>query len=339
MRDKLKSSNTIRNFYFLLLFLVGFLWGNNGIYPIYNLSASAAMGKINKGNRPLILSLAEISMPIEKLYHEEGLKEEKAVPENINAQKKGSLPLPQKKNTGGLQISNETDFAFDVDELLSEPLVKYGSDGVKVLIIHTHTSEAYTPTDEYQYTESDSYRTTDENMNVIAVGEVIAEKLRGEGVEVIHDKTAHDSPEYAGSYRRALDTVNKSILENPSIDIVLDIHRDAISDGNGGFYKTEAEVSGERVAQCMVIVGTNEKGLEHESFKENIKYGLRLQKIINEKYPSLARPFNIRGERFNGHCREGAMIIEVGSNGNTLEEALKCGEYVGNCVAELVLSY
>lgn len=333
MKDKSKGTG-IKNLIFMLLFLTGFFLGSNDCFPKYNLSASAAMGEIEKEKKPIILSLAEYMLPVGSLSADE-ISEDEDFAEIIKI-KKEPLPLPQKQ-LAGLGIANETDYTFDKDALLSEPLVRYGGGGSKVLIVHTHTSEAFTPTEEHTYQETDAYRTRDSSMNVTAVGEVIANRLREEGVEVIHDRTEHDV-EYAGSYRRALETINKNLENNPTIDVVLDIHRDAIADGNGSYYKAVTEINGEAVAQCMIIVGTNRGGLEHDNFKENIKYGLRLQKIITDKYPTLARPLNIRRERFNGHAREGALIIEIGTNGNTLEEALRCGKYVGECVASLIKS-
>lgn len=321
-----------------MFFLVGFLWGNNGVFPKYNLSASAAMGRVEKEKNPIVLMLAGVTLPIGNIKDKQCEESEEPIIKEV-VKKAESQPLPQKESVGGIQICNETDYNLNKEELLLEPLVTYGGNGIEVLIIHTHTSEAFTPTKEHNYTETDSYRTTDETMNVVAVGEAMTEKLRNAGVKVLHDKTPHDSPEYSGCYRRALDTINKNIANNPSINIILDIHRDAISDGNGGFYKAVTNINGEDVAECMIVVGTNKSGLEHDNFKENVKYALRLQNIMNEKYPSLARPLNIRRERFNGHAREGAMIIEIGTNGNSLVEALKCGEYVGECVAELVNSY
>ena len=232
-----------------------------------------------------------------------------------------------------IQIKNDSGYEINTEELLSEPLTLREGD-IKVLIVHTHTSEAYAE----QYCETDSYRSENDSENVISVGDVIENELKENGIGVVHDKTYHDYPSYSGAYRRALETINSNLEKYPSITLVLDIHRDAISDGNGGYMKTLAEINGEKCAQGLIVIGTDAGGLEHQRWRENLKFGLRLQKIMCEKYPSFARPLHLRSERFNGQVREGAMILEIGSNGNSLEEAKTAARYMGDCLVTLINS-
>lgn len=235
--------------------------------------------------------------------------------------------------SNGIYVQNDTDYYFDIESLIAKPL---NLQNPSVLIYHTHTSEAYTPSPDYTYTQSDPYRSENPEYNVTHIGEVVASVLKNKGINVIHDKTSHDYPSYSGSYDRSLETIEKNLAENPSIQIVLDIHRDAIADSDGNYLKTYAEINGASCAQALIVVGTDRGGLTHPDWQENLSLGLRLQSVMLSKYPGLARPLHLREERFNGHSSHGALLIEIGSNGNTMEEAIKCAEYVAESIASLL---
>ena len=245
------------------------------------------------------------------------------------------IPVLSRDEGGGIGIRNDTGENIDVSALLKEELsVKKGE--IQVLILHTHTSEAYTKTADTEYEESDAYRTQDNSKNIVAVGEVMADTLRQNGIGVIHDKTYHDYPAYAGAYKRALDTIAKNTAENQGITLVIDVHRDALQNQSGEYMKTMAEINGEKCAQALIVIGTDKGGLEHKNWRENLKWGLHLQKTMNEKYPGLSRNLHLCNERYNGHTSDGAMIIEIGSNGNTLHEAKRTAKLVGECISSLL---
>ena len=250
------------------------------------------------------------------------------VPENITIT---TAPANKYNPARGIYIQNDTPYSFDIDELLETP-VRFDKNA-SVLIYHTHTSEAYTPSEKYSYTSDDPYRSTDAAFNTVLIGNRISDILTERGVSVIHDPTGHDYPSYSGSYDRSLATIEKNLAENPSIALVLDIHRDAITDEHGNYLKTYMPASDPPCAQALIVVGTDNGGLYHPDWQENLKVGIGLQQIMNEKYPSLARPLHLRTERFNGHASKGALLLEIGSNGNTTEEALACAELVADCIA------
>lgn len=227
-----------------------------------------------------------------------------------------------------LIIKNNTPYSVDVNALLKTPLTF--SEGVPtVLILHTHTSEAYTPSAAFTYTPSDPYRTEDPAENICLVGAALAESLRKNGVKAVCDTTSHDYPSYSGCYNRSLATIEKNLQENPSIGVVIDLHRDALSAGDGTYLKTAATVDGKAAAQVLVIVGTDAGGLAHPTWQQNLSLGLCVQKDLCSLYPELARPLQLRTERFNGHVSPGALLIEIGSNANTMEEALVSAELLG----------
>ncbi len=243
---------------------------------------------------------------------------------------------PAMKN-GVLQIKNSTAYPVDIAALLESPFPLTAMQP-KVLILHTHTSEAYTPSEGYGYTPSDAYRTEDTDFNICRIGRVLAQTLEAGGITAIHDTTSHDYPSYSGCYGRSLETIEKNLALYPSIEIVIDLHRDAISAGDGSYLKTLAEINGKPSAQALVVVGTDAGGLTHPSWEKNLSLGLKLQKTLCEMYPGLARPLHLRTERFNGHAAEGALLIEIGSCGNTMEEALYCAELVGHALSKTISS-
>lgn len=88
----------------------------------------------------------------------------------------------------------------------------------------------------------------------------------------------------------------------------------------------------------MLVMGTGENGLEHPYWRENLKLALAMQKAMDDKYPTLTRPINLAQERYNQHLTQGSLILEVGSSGNTLSEALCAVELFADAVAPLLLS-
>lgn len=237
-------------------------------------------------------------------------------------------------------IRNDTSFEIDIAALAAEGLdLRLDPEQPQILIIHTHSSEAYMQDEYNQYEESDASRTEDKNYNVIRVGDELTEKLTGYGLNVVHDREIYDYPSYTGSYTRSGESVEAYLAQYPSIKIVIDLHRDAIGTGDT-VYKTKAEISGLSSAQVMLLVGTGENGLYHPNWRENLKLALYMQNAMDTLYPTLARPIALKPERYNQQLSNGSMILEVGSSGNTLPESLLAidlfAEAVGPALAELV---
>ena len=244
------------------------------------------------------------------------------VPETAQPQPEESPVILPTTIEGGMVITNNTSYELDLNSLVAEgTTVKLASDGPQVLIIHTHGSEAYTPGIADSYSSSDNYRTEDSEFSVIRVGDELASCFESYGISVIHDRNVYDYLSYTGSYARSEDAIKKYLEEYPEISVVIDLHRDSIGDGDV-VYKTLAEDSGKPSSQLMLLVGTGENGLEHPNWRENLKFALYLQSAVISKYPSLARPIALKKERYNQHLTTGSLILEVGSNGNTLDEAL-----------------
>ena len=242
-------------------------------------------------------------------------------------------PLTAKFHSN-LSIRNDTSLEIDPDSLLEAgPDIVLSGEGPQVLIIHTHGSEAYTPTAEDMYTESDPYRTEDREKNVVRVGDVLAESLESKGIRVLHDREIYDYPSYTGSYSRSGAAVEKYLAEYPGISVVIDLHRDALGSGDV-VYKTRAETESGECAQVMLLVGTGENGLYHPLWEQNLSLALYLQQAVEEAHPSLMRPLALKSERYNQHLSPGAIIVEVGSTGNTMAEAIAAIELFGGAVGD-----
>ena len=239
---------------------------------------------------------------------------------------------------GDVYINNRSDLELDASifhETFAAALAE--EEGPQVLIVHTHGSEAYTMPPGQEYVPSGESRTTDSQFNVVRVGDEIAAVLEAAGLEVLHDAALHDYPEYSGAYGRSLETVERYLEEYPTIRFVLDVHRDAISDGDGSPYKVISSVDGRSAAQMSFVIGTDGGGLEHPQWRENLKFAAAVQQELAERYPTLMRPITVRNSRYNQHTTTGSLLVEMGAAGNSLDEALLSARLLGEVLAEIIL--
>ena len=210
-------------------------------------------------------------------------------------------------------------------------------EGPQILIVHTHGSEAYSQTDGLTYQESDSYRTTDCSRNMVRVGEEMAQIFRENGFEVIHDTNLYDYPAYNGAYDRSGAAVKDWLAKYPTIKIILDVHRDALVGTDGSIYKLVSEENGEKVAQVMLVVGTDGSGASHPYWIDNLALAVRYQQELISDYVSLARPIVLRNSRYNQNLSTGSLLVEVGGHGNTLTEALAGARLFAQSVSQVLL--
>ena len=223
---------------------------------------------------------------------------------------------------GDIYIANRAQKQADVQALAQAPMDISLGEGPQVLILHSHATEAYTPAGQDKYTPSDPYRTTDCNYNMVRVGEEMARTLRRHGLEVIHDTTLYDYPSYNEAYDRSLAAAERWLAQYPSIQIVLDVHRDALVAEDGSIYKAISVEQAGQAAQVMLVVGTDGTNKFHPLWQENLSFAMHLQRRLLDDHKALARPMVLRSSRFNQHLRTGSLLVEVGTHGNTLEEAL-----------------
>lgn len=205
-----------------------------------------------------------------------------------------------------------------------------------VLIYHTHTTESYTPSEKFKYTPDNTYHTKDVNFNMVKVGEVLADELNRLNVPTIHNKTFHDIPTYMTSYANSLKTVEGVLKQNPSIKIVIDLHRDApVSDLQKAREITTVKIDGATYARFLLVVGTD-KTFPHPNWKENYRFANFLNDKLEQRYPGISRGLDLRSERFNQHVSNKAILLEIGSHGNTMEEALASAKVFAEVLADAV---
>ena len=255
----------------------------------------------------------------QKAKEEEAQKkqEEKTEPLSIDTSKIKASAIRLDNHTNGISVKTADYFDKQVNLKL-----KPAEEGPQILILHTHTTEAYTKGKQDTYKETDTARTTDNDYNMVRVGEEMKDVFEEMGLSVVHDKTKYDYPSYNGSYSRALTGIQKMLKKYPTIQVVLDVHRDAIIGSDGTSYAKKTEIDGEEVAQVMLVVGTNDMGLTHPNWKDHLTLAVQIQKNMLAIDSELPRPIDLRRQRFNEHATPGSLLVEVGTSGNTLKQAL-----------------
>ena len=247
-------------------------------------------------------------------------------------------PVFSPEDADRIQIRYHWDCELDTQAmLLTELDWDLTAAGPQVLILHSHATESYTPTAQETYEASGTYRTLDPEHNMLRVGAALEAALEAQGIGVIRDTTLHDHPDYNDAYIRSRETARRYLEEYPSISLVLDLHRDAADLDSGGQLTTQAVVNGRSSAQIMLVVGTNAGGRNHPQWEENMALALKLHAQLEKLYPGLCRPLGCRTERFNQDLSTGALLVEIGAAGDTLEEALVTVEALAEAISALAL--
>lgn len=285
-------------------------------------------------SRSGLIRIVEMELPSIEAEEKEIAEVESSVDEEEQEVQRETVQIKDSYTNkyGSVTVKNLTDIKLTKEILNPDYNVKNKKD---ILIFHTHTCESYTPTKENSYKASGNFRTTDLDYSVVRVGKELEQELEKLKFNVIRDKTKHDYPAYSGSYTRSLETVENILKKNNEAEIIFDIHRDAV--GSTSNYAPTVEINGEKVAQLMFVIGTNEGGGKHPNWKNNLKFAIMIQEKANEMYPGLFRSINLRSSTFNQKVTNAASIIEVGATGNTLEEACASMKYLAK-VLDAVLN-
>jgi stage II sporulation protein P len=223
-------------------------------------------------------------------------------------------------------------------ELKKQPAIKIikNASTPQVLIYHTHTTEAFRPNDSSP-NDSSQYRSRDASRSVVAVGDRIAAQLEAAGIKTLHDTTLHDYPMYNGSYNRSKATMQKDLKKYPGIQVTLDIHRDAMEMKDNTRGKPTTVINGKKAAQIMVICGCDDDGtLGFPNWEYNLRFAVRLQKSLADRYPTLAKPLNFLPRKYNENMTKGSLLIEVGTEVNTVDEVKYSGDMLGKALAAVL---
>jgi stage II sporulation protein P len=235
-----------------------------------------------------------------------------------------------------LQYGDGCSYRPDAQKLLLQPLQwQLQAEIPTVLIIHTHGSESYTAQPGQDYAKSGDYRTLDTDYNMIALGDYLATLLEAAGIRCIHDRTLHDYPSYNSAYGNSRSAAQAYLQQYPGIRLVLDLHRDAVLLSDGSQYTPIVTVAGEQVARMMLVVGSDGSGMHHPHWRENLATAVKLQALLERQAPGITRPTLLRAQRFNHDLSNGALIVEIGAAGNTLQQAMAAVPYLAEAIIAL----
>ena len=259
-----------------------------------------------------------------------------------------AIPIATKTFTGTQiggagYIQNETVYTPQIEVLRKDPegmpITFDPKAGPVVLILHTHANEAYAPSGSSYLTGSlgQAIYSDDPARNVTAVGRVLCAELNQNGVPAILCEEYHgEDGSLQSSYARAADCIQRYKEKYPTLQYVIDVHRDGILDANGSLIRTLAEGTEQPTAQVMAIVGSDCNGTSYPTWQSNLSLALRLNDRLGSVSSTLARPVCLRNASYNQELASHALLLEIGSAGNTVEEAIRAAQIVGEKLAALI---
>lgn len=255
---------------------------------------------------------------------------------DIEETRLGASPLTT--TYGVVDIDNKTDEAVDIQALLNTK-PSFGNitkNEPYILIYHTHSTEGYELLDKGWYSDEYVSRTEDTAKNMIRVGDELTLALEEAGFTVIHDRNIYDKS-YNGAYDRSRVMVEQYLQEYPSIVLTLDVHRDAIHYDDGTKCKPTATVNGKKAAQVMIISGCEGDGVtDFSRWKENLTFAVHLQNQVEESYEGVMRPIFFCNRKYNMNVTPCSLLLEFGTDANTLEEAVYSARLIGDSLGELL---
>lgn len=253
------------------------------------------------------------------------------VPTQPKPQRPSGLILTS-EDAMAVELNDLVDYEPDVENLLLSPLDwDLTGDAPKVLILHTHATESYTKQPGEIYEEDSDYRTFNASYNMLSIGEELTRVLTAGGISVLHDRTLHDYPSYSGSYDHARQTIRAYLEAFPSIAMVIDLHRDAMDFEQDPQLTTLATVGNQPSAQLMLVAGTDHN-VAYSHWEENLAMGVKLTAVLEKMYPGITRPIQLRPQRFNLDMTPGSLLVEVGANGNSHQEAVTAVRALGAAI-------
>ena len=230
------------------------------------------------------------------------------------------------------------DTEIDIETILSEdfslPVQSFKEP--LVLIYHTHSTESYYPLDNGTFSSEYPTRNNNKNANMIRVGEEICSILEANGILTVHDKKIHDKT-YTGAYDNSREEITKILEKYPSIIITLDIHRDAIYYDNLTRVKPTTEINGKKAAQPMIIAGAEGGNVtDFPDWEKNLQFALNLQNYVNTDYNGLMKPVFFCNRKYNMDITPYSLLIEMGTDVNTIEEAVYSARLLASSLAKLI---
>lgn len=225
-------------------------------------------------------------------------------------------------------LDNPQGFEVDLHQALCTSLSwELAGDEPTVLIVHSHGTEAFAG--------SPNWRSEDENNNMISIGAQVAVLLENAGIRVIHDRTAHDLPSYNAAYDSSRAAIEGYLERYPSIQLVLDLHRDAAADGAGNQIGYTANHNGENAAKMMLVVSAYDYRAGGTQWQKNFAFATKLQLQLEQLCPGICRPLALRVFDFSQDISPTGLLVEMGFAGNTREEVLRSARLLADAIITL----
>ncbi len=223
----------------------------------------------------------------------------------------------------------------DLAALLQSPLqLQLQAQEPTVLILHSHGTECYTQGPGENFSWSGTYRTTDTAYNMVSIGDALTRILEGAGIGVIHDRTMHDQYSYSNAYHNSRASIEQYLQQYPSIQLVMDLHRDAASNPDGSQYAPTATVNGVETAQILFVMGTD-LAAPNPYWQENLAVALKMEALLEQFAPGISRGTILRTSRYNQDLTRGTLLIEFGTAGNTHAQVLAAVPIVAKAIIAL----
>ncbi len=297
-------------------------------------------GKFSKSEKPKVSSVEKPKKSVKNSDE----NTTKAIAENTHKADEKTYPISEVDLSGGgvqynnFSINNSTSYDIDVEKILESglPFDIKDTRQAQVLIVHTHSCESYMDSDNGFYYESFYPRTTDKEKSVIAVGKAISDSLKSKGIGVVHATVLHDDPSYDGAYDRSYATIMKYLNKYKEIKVVLDIHRDSMTQEDMTRLKPTFTYKGKKAAQIMIMTGHDESMTDFPFWENNLNFAVKLQSMCESMYEGFTRPLNFGDFTYNMNANTGSLLIEVGTDANTLDEAVRSGKMLGNALAQVL---
>jgi stage II sporulation protein P len=206
-----------------------------------------------------------------------------------------------------------------------------------VLIVHTHGTEAYTPKGINYYDPSKEVsRSKNTEENVVALGKIVTNYLNEKGIPTIHCEIMFDEESYTEAYSRSSEKIKEYLARYPSIQYVIDIHRDAVVRSSGELIKAVTLSDNEKVAQMMFVVGTGEAATPCANWQRNLALAQKLRRELNSDTDNICRPTCLRDSSYNQQYSAYSILLEIGAAGNTLEEAERSAQKAATAIFNVI---
>lgn len=223
---------------------------------------------------------------------------------------------------------------LNVDDLLGRDMkINNQKKGPKILIFHTHSQEAF----------KDSVA-GDSNTSIVGMGRYLSELLNAKGIETLHHNGVYDlingKLDRSKAYQMAEAGVKEILNQNPSIEVVIDLHRDGVPETT----HLVTEINGEQTGRIMFFNGlsrTKKNGnieyLKNPYIQDNLSFSFQMQMAAEKLYPGLTRRIYLKGYRYSLHMMPKSLLIEAGAQNNTVEEMKNSMELLANILVEVLL--